>query len=51
MCFAENEIQVLQPSGYIITAKKLVKDERPYVTIAGEVITDNKIRNIEVKLI
>lgn len=46
MCSFEPEIQVLQPSGYMITGRKLIKGNREYVRITGIVITDNKIRRI-----
>jgi len=47
----ENEITVLQPSGYEIKAKKLLKNEKVYIRIIGAVITDMKIRNIEEELV
>lgn len=50
-CSTENEIAVLQPSGYEITTKKLLKNEKEYIRITGVVITDMKIRNIEEELV
>ena len=39
-CCDEKEIRVLQPSGYEIKAKKLLKNEKEYIRITGVVITD-----------
>lgn len=46
ICSCENEVRVLQPSGYEITGKKMMKADKIYVKITGAVVTDNKIRKL-----
>jgi len=51
VCSDDKEVSVIQPSGYEITGKKILKDKGEYIKITGVVITDNKINIIEEELI
>lgn len=51
VCTGKNEVKVLQPSGYVITGRKLIKGNREYIRITGIVMTDNKVRTIEEELV
>ena len=50
-CSDEKEVSVIQPSGYEITGKKILKDKGEYIKIIGVVSTDNKANIIEEELI
>jgi len=48
MCSKNNEIRVLQPSGYEIIGKKYCVNNRTIVKIIGEVETDGILRSISI---
>lgn len=51
ICSCKDKTRVLQPSGYEIVGKKLMKADKTYIRITGVVITDNKVRKLKEELV
>ena len=51
VCSDDKEVSVIQPSGYEIIGKKILRGKSEYIKITGVVITDNKINIMEEELI